>query len=177
MDHAVTADDDQALDAVGDDAAGQVEGLVGVAPGEREDPESRVTQPGQRDGHGANPPFPDVGRQGARDRPGHLSEDIRGMPGYVRRRHDADEGFPMHDTSAPQTMTLPDGRTFEYLVEGDPDGYPLVHHHGTPGASVPFPKYADAAKQRGLALIQYSRAGYGGSEPRPGRTVADVPRT
>jgi pimeloyl-ACP methyl ester carboxylesterase len=97
------------------------------------------------------------------------------MPGYVRRRHERDEGFSMNDTSAPlQTMTLPDGRTFEYLVEGDPDGYPLVHHHGTPGASVPFPKYADAAKQRELALIQYSRAGYGGSAARPGRSVADV---
>ena len=73
-----------------------------------------------------------------------------------------------------QTMTLPDGRTFEYLVEGDPDGYPLVHHHGTPGAAVPFPKYAEAAKERGLKLIQYSRAGYAGSSPRPGRAVADV---
>ena len=67
-----------------------------------------------------------------------------------------------------------DGRTLEYLVEGDPGGYPLVHHHGTPGAAVPYPEYAQAAAERGLALIQYSRAGYGESTPRPDRTVADV---
>jgi pimeloyl-ACP methyl ester carboxylesterase len=73
-----------------------------------------------------------------------------------------------------QQVTLPDGRSLEYMVEGDPDGYPLVHHHGTPGSAVPFPKYAAAAADRGLALIQYSRAGYGESTPRRGRAVADV---
>ena len=67
-----------------------------------------------------------------------------------------------------------DGRTLEYLVEGDPDGYPLVHHHGTPGSAIPYPSYAQAASDRGLALIQYSRAGYGESTPRPDRAVADV---
>lgn len=71
-------------------------------------------------------------------------------------------------------VTLPDGRTLEYLVEGDSDGYPLVHHHGTPGSAVPYPSYATAAKERGLALIQYTRAGYGESSPRPGRSVAAV---
>jgi pimeloyl-ACP methyl ester carboxylesterase len=73
-----------------------------------------------------------------------------------------------------QQLTTPDGRTLEYLVEGDPHGYPLVHHHGTPGAAIAFPAYNAAASERGLALIQYSRAGYGQSSPRPDRTVADV---
>jgi pimeloyl-ACP methyl ester carboxylesterase len=76
--------------------------------------------------------------------------------------------------AAHRTLTLPDGRTLEYLVEGDVDGYPLVHHHGTPGSAVPHRSYAEAAAARGLALIQYSRAGYGDSTPRPGRSVADV---
>jgi pimeloyl-ACP methyl ester carboxylesterase len=79
----------------------------------------------------------------------------------------------MTDTTHEQ-LTLPDGRTLEYLVEGDLTGYPLVHHHGTPGASLPYPAYAEAAKERGLALIQYTRAGYGDSSPRPDRSVADV---
>jgi pimeloyl-ACP methyl ester carboxylesterase len=79
----------------------------------------------------------------------------------------------MTDSTYRQLKT-PDGRTLEYLVEGDPNGYPLVHHHGTPGSAVPYPAYADAAKERGLALVQYSRAGYGESSARPGRTVADV---
>lgn len=73
-----------------------------------------------------------------------------------------------------EQFKTPDGRTLEYLVEGDPDGYPLVHHHGTPGSAIPYPSYAAAAAERGLALIQYTRAGYGESTPRPGRTVADV---
>lgn len=79
----------------------------------------------------------------------------------------------MSDTGY-QELTTPDGRTLEYLVEGDPQGYPLVHHHGTPGSAIPYPAYATAAEKRGLALIQYSRAGYGPSSPRPDRTVADV---
>jgi pimeloyl-ACP methyl ester carboxylesterase len=80
----------------------------------------------------------------------------------------------MTDSSAYQQIRTPDGRTLEYLVEGDPRGYPLVHHHGTPGSAIAYPAYAAAAQERGLALIQYSRAGYGESSPRPDRTVADV---
>lgn len=69
---------------------------------------------------------------------------------------------------------LPDGREVEYLVEGDPDGFPLVFHHGTPGAAVPYPRVAAAAADRGLALVMASRPGYGGSTARPQRTVGDV---
>jgi diacylglycerol kinase (ATP) len=76
--------------------------------------------------------------------------------------------------ATPEIATLPDGRTLEYLVEGDPDGLPLVLHHGTPGSAVPFPKGSAAAAERGLALVMYTRAGYGGSTPNPGRAVADV---
>ena len=68
----------------------------------------------------------------------------------------------------------PDGRILEYLVEGDPAGFPLVHHHGTPGSAVPYATYSAAAAERGLALVQYSRAGYGESTPCPDRTVGDV---
>ncbi len=76
--------------------------------------------------------------------------------------------------NAYRTVTLPDGRSLEYLVEGDPDGLPLVLHHGTPGSAVTFPVAAAAARERGLALVLYSRAGYGGSSPDPGRAVAGV---
>ncbi|QNN51980.1 alpha/beta fold hydrolase [Nocardioides mesophilus] len=76
--------------------------------------------------------------------------------------------------NAYRTVTLPDGRQLEYLVEGDPDGVPLVLHHGTPGSAVPFPRASEAAAARGLALVMCSRAGYGGSSPDEGRTVASV---
>jgi pimeloyl-ACP methyl ester carboxylesterase len=75
---------------------------------------------------------------------------------------------------AASTVSLPDGRVLEYLVEGDPSGLPLVLHHGTPGSGVSFPKAAAAAEERGLALVLSTRAGYGGSTPDPGRAVADV---
>jgi pimeloyl-ACP methyl ester carboxylesterase len=78
------------------------------------------------------------------------------------------------DTHRYRTATLPDGCTVEYLVEGDPDGFPLVFHHGTPGAAVPYPLVSEAARARGLALVIASRPGYGASAPRPDRTVADI---
>jgi pimeloyl-ACP methyl ester carboxylesterase len=74
----------------------------------------------------------------------------------------------------PTPCQLPDGRVLEYLVEGDPQGLPLVLHHGTPGSAVPFPRASAAAAERGLALVLYTRAGYGGSTAAPGRVVADV---
>src|SRR6476660_6415790 len=77
------------------------------------------------------------------------------------------------DTDGYRTATLPDGRKIEYLVEGDPDGFPLVFHHGTPGAAVPYLRVSEAARERGLALVFPSRPGYGESTPRPGHTVAD----
>jgi pimeloyl-ACP methyl ester carboxylesterase len=71
-------------------------------------------------------------------------------------------------------VKLPDGRTLEYVVSGPADGLPLVFHHGTPGAGVPFAPMTDAAARHGLRMVMYSRAGYAGSTARPGRSVSDV---
>lgn len=72
-------------------------------------------------------------------------------------------------------VTTPDGRTLEVLVSGVEGGYPLVFHHGTPMAAVPFPFLERPAVERGLRVICYSRPGYGGSSPRPdGPTTATV---
>lgn len=68
---------------------------------------------------------------------------------------------------------LPDGRVLEALVSGPEDGVLLVSHHGSPGAAVPFPAFEDAAAERGIRVVQYSRPGFGGSSRRPGRSVAD----
>jgi pimeloyl-ACP methyl ester carboxylesterase len=70
-------------------------------------------------------------------------------------------------------LDLPDGRTLEYAVNGPADGLPLVFHHGTPSAAVPFPPMTAAAAAHGLRVVLHSRPGYGESTPRPGRTVAD----
>jgi pimeloyl-ACP methyl ester carboxylesterase len=68
----------------------------------------------------------------------------------------------------------PDGRTLAVEEGGDPAGRPVLAHAGMPSSSRhqygPF--LADAAG-RGLRLISYDRPGYGGSDPLPGRGVAD----
>ncbi|SFC94132.1 Pimeloyl-ACP methyl ester carboxylesterase [Nocardioides terrae] len=78
------------------------------------------------------------------------------------------------DLEGYRVATVAGGRTVEYLVEGDPDGFPLVFHHGTPGAAVPYAYLSDVARERGLALVVASRPGYGTSDAYPGRRVADI---
>ncbi|BCJ28433.1 alpha/beta fold hydrolase [Actinocatenispora sera] len=73
-----------------------------------------------------------------------------------------------------ESWRLPDGRILDVDVSGPAGGTPLVFHHGTPGSVLPIRALARAVHDRGLRLVTYSRAGYGGSTRRPGRTVADV---
>ncbi len=73
-----------------------------------------------------------------------------------------------------QRLVLPDGRALEYAVCGPPAGEALVFHHGTPSAALPAPGQVEAAADAGLRTISYSRPGYGGSDPHPGRRVADA---
>jgi pimeloyl-ACP methyl ester carboxylesterase len=75
-----------------------------------------------------------------------------------------------------QRITVPaaDGRVLEVLVTGPDDALPLVFHTGTPSGLIGYPPLADAASARGLRTVQYSRPGYGGSTPQPGRLVADA---
>ena len=62
----------------------------------------------------------------------------------------------------------------EVAEDGDPNGVPVLIHHGTPGAAGLYPAWVADARQRGLRLVSYSRPGYGCSTHRPGRTVADA---
>ena len=84
------------------------------------------------------------------------------------------EAMTSHDT---QLVRTADGRDLEVLVTGPADGLPLVFHHGTPQAAVPFGILERPATERGLRTISYSRPGYGRSTPRPDAattaTVAD----
>ena len=72
-----------------------------------------------------------------------------------------------------RTVRTPDGRTLAVEEAGDPGGWPVLAHMGTPNSRHLYgPNAADAAA-RGLRLISYDRPGYGGSTPQPGRSVAD----
>ena len=71
---------------------------------------------------------------------------------------------------ATRTVETPDGRTIEVHEVGDPAGFPVVYHHGTPGSG---PLYGGWTMP-GIRLIGYDRAGYGASTRKPGRVIADV---
>jgi pimeloyl-ACP methyl ester carboxylesterase len=71
-------------------------------------------------------------------------------------------------------VTLRDGRTLHVYDHGDPDGNVVVWHHGTPGSGIGYEPDLALARERGLRVISYDRAGYGGSTPKPGRAVVDV---
>jgi pimeloyl-ACP methyl ester carboxylesterase len=70
-------------------------------------------------------------------------------------------------------VTLRDGRTL-HIYDSGGDGNVVVEHHGTPGSGLPYGPDVELARERGLRVVSYDRAGYGGSTAKPGRTVADV---
>ena len=72
------------------------------------------------------------------------------------------------------SVSLPDGRSIEVVVQGDEDGSLLIFHHGSPGSAQPFEPWHAAAAERGIAIAFLSRAGFGGSTRQEGRTVASA---
>ena len=72
-----------------------------------------------------------------------------------------------------QKLQLPDGRNLDYFVGGAKDGFPLVWIHGTPGAYTPLPPFVRSCEKKGIKLITFSRAGYGGSTRDKGTKIVD----
>jgi pimeloyl-ACP methyl ester carboxylesterase len=72
-----------------------------------------------------------------------------------------------------RTVGTRDGRTLAFAVWGDPDGFPVLALHGTPGCRLE--RWPDEAVYRrlGVCLVTHDRAGYGRSDRRRGRRVAD----
>jgi pimeloyl-ACP methyl ester carboxylesterase len=73
----------------------------------------------------------------------------------------------------PTLITLPDGRDLEVEVSGPEEAPVLLFHHGTPGGSAQYHGTAVEVHRRRHRLVTWSRAGYGASTRRPGRSVAD----
>jgi pimeloyl-ACP methyl ester carboxylesterase len=61
----------------------------------------------------------------------------------------------------------PDGRTIEVLLGGDPNGFPVLFHGGSPSAVAEYAAVDAAFRDARLRHITYSRPGYGASTPRP----------
>ena len=68
----------------------------------------------------------------------------------------------------------PDGRRLDVYTGGPVDGVALLFHNGTPSSGRLYRPFAAAAAKRGLRMVSFSRAGYGGSDRNAGRSVADV---
>lgn len=71
-------------------------------------------------------------------------------------------------------VRTPDGRTIDVYVDGPEGAVPLLFHNGTPSSGQLYAPFVEAASQRGLRMVAFSRPGYGGSTRNPGRNVAAV---
>lgn len=75
-------------------------------------------------------------------------------------------------------MTLPGAAVVGGMDCGDPDGYPVIAHHGAPGSHVEGVAFADeAARAVGVRLIALDRPGMGMSTLSPRKQVADFADT
>jgi pimeloyl-ACP methyl ester carboxylesterase len=68
---------------------------------------------------------------------------------------------------------LNDGRRLAYVSDGDPDGFPVVGLHGTPGCRLSRQRDDAPYKAARVRYIATDRAGYGQSTRHHGRTIAD----
>jgi pimeloyl-ACP methyl ester carboxylesterase len=73
------------------------------------------------------------------------------------------------------TLTTPDGRTLAYVERGAADGMPVIVSHGTPGSRLTRHADPEIYERHGVRAVAYDRPGYGGSDPKAGRSVADAP--
>ncbi|MEZ0065125.1 pimeloyl-ACP methyl ester carboxylesterase [Streptacidiphilus sp. MAP12-20] len=67
-----------------------------------------------------------------------------------------------------------DGRTLAAATWGRPDGRPVFLLHGTPGSRLHQTPRPSLLSRLGLRVITFDRPGYGDSDRRPGRRVADA---
>jgi pimeloyl-ACP methyl ester carboxylesterase len=72
-----------------------------------------------------------------------------------------------------RTLELPDGRTLAYATWGDPDGFPILSLHGTPGCRLNRWPNETVYSRAGAYWVTHDRAGYGRSDRHQGRCVAD----
>lgn len=72
-----------------------------------------------------------------------------------------------------RTLATPDGRTLAYATWGDPDGFPVLSLHGTPGCRFNRWPNEEVYARLGVHFVTHDRAGYGRSDRHHGRSVAD----
>jgi pimeloyl-ACP methyl ester carboxylesterase len=71
------------------------------------------------------------------------------------------------------TIQTRDERSLEVHEAGDPSGFAVIAHHGTPAAGLLYEPHAVLAREQGIRLIGYDRPGYGSSTRKKDRRVQD----
>ena len=75
-----------------------------------------------------------------------------------------------------RTMRLADGRALAWAEYGDPEGAPLIFHHGIPSSRMAAAVLGGAAARNAVRLIAPDRPGFGYSDPLDDRVILDWPR-
>src|SRR5262249_62380011 len=70
------------------------------------------------------------------------------------------------------TLETPDGRELAFALWGDPDGFPILILHGTPGCRLERWPNEDLYRRLGGLMGTPDPAGYGRGAPAPGRRGA-----
>ncbi|KAH9825863.1 valacyclovir hydrolase, partial [Teratosphaeria destructans] len=102
----------------------------------------------------------------------HDSSDLKGNP-QILLRDNIHHSQRTSSSATARHLTLPDRRTLDYSDDGPKDGFPLLWIHGTPGSYIALPALKTACQRKNIRLVTMSRAGYGGSTRKPGRSVVD----
>jgi pimeloyl-ACP methyl ester carboxylesterase len=72
-----------------------------------------------------------------------------------------------------RTVLTSDGRRLAFAIWGDPDGFPILALHGTPGSRFDRWPDEDVYRRLGVCVVTHDRAGYGESTRRRGRRIVD----
>jgi pimeloyl-ACP methyl ester carboxylesterase len=72
------------------------------------------------------------------------------------------------------TASAVDGRTLAFVERGAAEGVPVIVCHGTPGSRLARHPDPEMYERHGARMVAYDRPGYGRSDPRSGRSVADA---
>lgn len=70
-------------------------------------------------------------------------------------------------------VALSDGRRLAYAEIGAPDGVGVLFFHGAPMSRLHLGYLERRCVTAGIRVVSPDRPGYGGSSPRPGRSMAD----
>jgi pimeloyl-ACP methyl ester carboxylesterase len=71
-------------------------------------------------------------------------------------------------------VDLGQGRTLHAYDTGGDDRLAVVWHHGTPNIGAPPAPLFEASERLGIRWVAYDRPGYGGSTPRPDRSIGSA---